>query len=193
VILDEVIKRFSCGAGGAARLYGIQADLTTLERLSVRIAGRSIRWASGRDGHARAERACLSSGHAVGEPVGDGGRGSQHGRAFAEWHLTKNWNSTPHCFVDEWKKVVTDIMPVSGRCSARFSQTAKCGLCQCKDQRYEAVRAVLPCDGWNAGVHLAPSQFEVGFVVIGTHEQDLEQTVRAAAGSGKGAMKIVWP
>src|SRR5882672_2888769 len=53
------------------------------------IAGRSIWWAGGRNGHAGAERTCLSSGHAVGEPVGDGGGDRDIGRAFAERHLPK--------------------------------------------------------------------------------------------------------
>jgi len=38
---------------------------------------------------------------------------------------------------------------------------------------------------------LAPSQFEIGFVSLAHTEQDIEQTLRVACGSGEDAMKIV--
>jgi len=112
LILDEVISGFRVARGGAQELYGIQADLTTLGKIIGGGLPVGAFVASGRDGHARAERACLSSGHAVGGTRWRWRRGSQHWKSFAEWHLQK-LEQHAALLCDEWKSCGTDIMPVS--------------------------------------------------------------------------------
>jgi glutamate-1-semialdehyde 2,1-aminomutase len=181
LVLDEVISGFRVARGGAQELYGTQADLTTLGKI---IGGGLPVGAFG----GRAEVMDLLAPNG---PVYQAGTLSGNPLAMAAGIATLEELSQAGTYEklerlaaalgDEWKKIVkghharigslfcaffTD-RGVEDYASAKTSDT----------KRYARFfHAML-----ERGVYLAPSQFEVGFLSLAHTEQDIEQTVRAAA------------
>jgi len=181
LVLDEVISGFRVARGGAQELYGIQADLTTLGKI---IGGGLPVGAFG-------GRADVMDLLAPNGPVYQAGTLSGNPLAMAAGIATLEELSQAGTYekleklgaalCGEWKKVVkghharvgslfctffTD-REVVDYASAKTSDTKRYG---------RFFHAML-----DHGVYLAPSQFEVGFLSLAHSEQDIEQTVRAAA------------
>ncbi|HUJ70696.1 MAG TPA: glutamate-1-semialdehyde 2,1-aminomutase [Verrucomicrobiae bacterium] len=181
LVLDEVISGFRVARGGAQQLYGIQADLTTLGKI---IGGGLPVGAFG-------GRADVMDLLAPNGPVYQAGTLSGNPLAMAAGIATLEELSQAGTYerleklgaalCGEWKTVVkghharigslfctffTD-REVVDYASAKTSDTKRYG---------RFFHAML-----DLGVYLAPSQFEVGFLSLAHTEQDLEQTVRAAA------------
>ena len=181
LILDEVISGFRVACGGAQELYGIQADLTTLGKI---IGGGLPVGAFG--GRADVMDMLAPSG-----PVYQAGTLSGNPLAMAAGIATVEELSQAGAYeklerqtsvlCSEWGKIVKgrharigslfctffterDVVDYA---SAKTSDTKRYG---------RFFHAML-----ERGVYLAPSQFEVGFVSLAHTEQDIEQTLRAAA------------
>jgi len=185
LILDEVISGFRVARGGAQELYGIRADLTTLGKI---IGGGLPVGAFG-------GRADVMDMLAPDGPVYQAGTLSGNPLAMAAGIATleelsqsgtyKKLEQRAATFCDEWKKVVPGHHVRIGSlfctfftgdnvvdyASAKTSDTKQYG---------RFFHGML-----DRGVYLAPSQFEVGFVSLAHTEQDIEQTVRAAAEAAK--------
>jgi len=187
LILDEVISGFRVARGGAQELYGIQADLTTLGKI---IGGGLPVGAFG-------GRADIMDMLAPNGPVYQAGTLSGNPLAMAagiatleelfQTVHTRSWsNSRRHCAVSG-RSLYKGITRGSARCSARSSRTAKWWITlpprRATRKRYARFfHAML-----GRGVYLAPSQFEVGFMSLAHTEQDIEQTLRAAAEAAKAS------
>jgi glutamate-1-semialdehyde 2,1-aminomutase len=181
LILDEVISGFRVARGGAQELYGIHADLTTLGKI---IGGGLPVGAFG-------GRADVMDLLAPNGPVYQAGTLSGNPLAMAAGIATLEELSLPGTYqkleqlasalCDEWKKTVKGRHARAGSlfcafftdrevvdyASAKTSDTKRFG---------QFFHGML-----ERGVYLAPSQFEVGFVSLAHTEQDIEQTLRAAA------------
>ena len=181
LILDEVISGFRVARGGAQELYGIQADLTTLGKI---IGGGLPVGAFG--GRADVMDMLAPSG-----PVYQAGTLSGNPLAMAAGIATVEELSQSGAYeklerltsalCSEWGKIVKGRHARLGSLFCTFfteREVVDYASAKTSDtKRYRRFfHAML-----EQGVYLAPSQFEVGFVSLAHTEQDIEQTLRAAA------------
>jgi glutamate-1-semialdehyde 2,1-aminomutase len=181
LILDEVISGFRVARGGAQELYGIQADLTTLGKIiggglpvgafggradvmDMLAPNGSVYQAGTLSGNPLA----MAAGIATLEEL------SQHG-------IYQKLDQRAASLCDEWKKVVKGRHARIGSLFCTFftdRDVVDYASAKTSDTKRYArfFHAML-----DHGVYLAPSQFEVGFVSLAHTEQDIEQTLRAAA------------
>lgn len=181
LILDEVISGFRVARGGAQELYGIQADLTTLGKI---IGGGLPVGAFG-------GRADVMDMLAPVGPVYQAGTLSGNPLAMAAGIATleelsqagtyEKLERLASALCGEWKKIVKGHQARIGSLFCTFFTD-----CEVVDyasaKRSDTRRYGRFFHGMlQNGVYLAPSQFEVGFVSLAHTEQDIEQTLRAAA------------
>ena len=185
LILDEVISGFRVARGGAQELYGIQADLTTLGKI---IGGGLPVGAFG-------GRADVMDMLAPNGPVYQAGTLSGNPLAMAAGIATLEELSQSGTYekleqltamlCGEWKKVVQGHHVRIGSLFCTFftdREVVDYATAKTSDTKRYArfFHAML-----ERGVYLAPSQFEVGFMSLAHTEQDIEQTLRAAAEAAK--------
>jgi glutamate-1-semialdehyde 2,1-aminomutase len=186
LIFDEVMTGFRLARGGAQERFGIQPDLSCFGKV---IGGGLPVGAFG----GRAEiMDCLAplgpvyqAGTLSGNPVAmaagiaaleELGKGDAYARleslgAALEAGLKEAAEAAG--IPVRFKPVWLDVLRVLYR-AARVEPG------RCHDQRPRAIQTLL---SWHAraGVYLAPSQFEAGFLSTAHSEEDIEKTVRAAA------------
>jgi len=181
LILDEVISGFRVARGGAQELYGIQADLTTLGKI---IGGGLPVGAFGGRADVMDMLAPNGSVYQAGTLSGNPlamAAGIATLEALLQGDVYRKLDQQTALLCDEWKKIVrgqharigslfctffTD-REVVDYASAKTSDTKRYG---------RFFHSML-----DHGAYLAPSQFEVGFVSLAHTEEDIEQTLRAAA------------
>jgi glutamate-1-semialdehyde 2,1-aminomutase len=181
LILDEVISGFRVARGGAQELYGIRADLTTLGKI---IGGGLPVGAFG-------GRADVMDMLAPGGPVYQAGTLSGNPLAMAAGIATVEELSQSGAYeklerlttalCSEWGRIVRGHHARIGSLFCTFfteREVVDYASAKTSDTKRYArfFHAML-----EHGVYLAPSQFEVGFLSLAHTEQDIEQTLRAAA------------
>ena len=181
LVLDEVISGFRVARGGAQELYGIKADLTTLGKI---IGGGLPVGAFG-------GRADVMDLLAPDGPVYQAGTLSGNPLAMAAGIATLEELSQGGAYEKleklgaalggEWKKIVKGRHTRIGSLFCTFftdREVVDYASARTSDTKRYArfFHAML-----DRGVYLAPSQFEVGFLSLAHTEQDIEQTLRAAA------------
>jgi glutamate-1-semialdehyde 2,1-aminomutase len=181
LVLDEVISGFRVAHGGAQELYGIKADLTTLGKI---IGGGLPVGAFG-------GRADVMDLLAPNGPVYQAGTLSGNPLAMAAGIATleelsqagtyEKLEDRAAALCREWKKIVKGHHARIGSLFCTFftdREVVDYSSARTSDTKRYArfFHAML-----DRGVYLAPSQFEVGFLSLAHTEQDIEQTLRAAA------------
>jgi glutamate-1-semialdehyde 2,1-aminomutase len=181
LILDEVISGFRVSKGGAQELYGIQSDLTTLGKI---IGGGLPVGAFG-------GRADIMDRLAPEGPVYQAGTLSGNPLAMAAGIATLEELFQPRTYekleklsaalCDELRKIVKGQHVRVGSLFCMFftdREVVDYASAKTSDAKRYAkwFHAML-----ERGVYLAPSQFEVGFMSLAHTEQDIEQSLRAAA------------
>jgi glutamate-1-semialdehyde 2,1-aminomutase len=181
LVLDEVISGFRVARGGAQELYGIRADLTSLGKI---IGGGLPVGAFG-------GRADVMDLLAPEGPVYQAGTLSGNPLAMAAGIATLEELSQPGTYqklehlaaalCDPWSKIVKGRHARIGSLFCTFftdREVVDYASARTSDTKRYArfFHAML-----ERGVYLAPSQFEVGFLSLAHTEQDIEQTLRAAA------------
>jgi glutamate-1-semialdehyde 2,1-aminomutase len=181
LVLDEVISGFRVARGGAQELYGIKADLTTLGKI---IGGGLPVGAFG-------GRADVMDLLAPNGPVYQAGTLSGNPLAMAAGIATLEELSQADAYEKledraaalcrEWNKIVKGHHARIGSLFCTFftdREVVDYASARTSDTKRYArfFHAML-----DRGVYLAPSQFEVGFLSLAHSEQDIEQTIRAAA------------
>jgi glutamate-1-semialdehyde 2,1-aminomutase len=187
LIFDEVMTGFRVALGGAQALYGIRPDLTTLGKIVG--GGMPVGAFGGR-------REIMERIAPLG-PVYQAGTLSGNPLAMAAGLATLTGISEPgfHQRLAERTTQLTDgLMTAARRAGVPFSTNQVCGMfglffTDKAPVRY--FREVMACDVerfkrffhamLEEGIYLAPSAFEAGFVSAAHTEDDIEQTVQAAA------------
>ena len=203
LIFDEVISGFRVARGGAQELYGIQADLTTLGKIIGgglpvgAFGGRAdvmdmlapngpVYQAGTLSGNPLAMAAGIATLEELfgSEPVGTGRRPVREeeqtvgGSASRPYQRLEKMTAS---LCDELKKVLPGKHARVGSLFCTFftdSEVVDYATAKTSDTKRYAkfFHAML-----ERGVYIAPSQFEVGFISLAHTEQDIEQTLKAAA------------
>lgn len=185
LIIDEVMTGFRLAYGGAQELYGVRGDLTCLGKiigggLPVGVFGGKrqimeklapegpIYQAGTLSGNPLAMSAGLATLKLLREP--DFYRRLEENSAYLEQGLRAAAESSPQpvCLqrIGSMFCAYFQTGPVHSFADAARSDTEAFG---------RFFRAML-----NAGIHLAPSQFEAGFVSAAHSREDLDRTIAAA-------------
>ncbi len=186
LIFDEVMTGFRVALGGAQGLYGVTPDLTTLGKV---IGGGMPVGAFGGKAGIMEKIAPLG-------PVYQAGTLSGNPVAMTAGLETLELISAP-CFFDELgaktERLITGLVEagreagvavtenhVGGMFGLFFTEAEKvtdfAGATACDQEQFKRFfHAML-----EAGVYLAPSAFEAGFVSAAHSEEDLEATLSAA-------------
>jgi glutamate-1-semialdehyde 2,1-aminomutase len=187
LIFDEVMTGFRVAAGGAQALYGVRPDLTTLGKI---IGGGMPVGAFGGRRDIMEHLAPLG-------PVYQAGTLSGNPVAMAAGIATLELVGAPG-FHDRLR-VLTDSL-IEGLSSAAqsagvpFATNHVCGmfgLFFTREARVQRYSQVMACDVerfkrffhamLDAGIYLAPSAFEAGFMSVAHSPADIQATVAAAA------------
>ncbi|MDE2304986.1 MAG: glutamate-1-semialdehyde 2,1-aminomutase [Gammaproteobacteria bacterium] len=187
LIFDEVMTGFRVALGGAQALYRIRPDLTTLGKIIG--GGMPV----GAFGGRRDVMECLAP---LG-PVYQAGTLSGNPVSMAAGLATLELISVPG-FHDRLAattaRLVDGLENAARRAGVPFATNHVCGMFGLffTDQaRIDSYAKVQACDAGRfarffhgmleAGVYLAPSAFEAGFVSAAHHDAELEATFAAAA------------
>ena len=187
LIFDEVMTGFRVAPGGAQALYGVRPDLTTLGKvIGGRHAGRRLRGTGRHHGHHRAGRPGVPGGHALRKPdrddrrpdhAGDRRRGRVPRSPFGDDEPPGRGAARTRVGA---AGVGLATNHVCGMFGLFFTDAAEvdgfAGVMACDTERFARFfHAML-----EAGVYLAPSAFEAGFVSSAHADEHLETTFRAA-------------
>ncbi len=186
LIFDEVMTGFRVARGGAQELYGIRPDLTTLGKIIG--GGMPV----GAFGGRRAIMECLAP---LG-PVYQAGTLSGNPVAMAAGLVTLELLSAPGFHDDLARKtrLLTDGLTEAARAAGiPFATNQVCGmfgLFFTAETSIQFYRQVMACDVDRfkrffhamlaAGIYLAPSAFEAGFMSAAHSDADIGATVAAA-------------
>ncbi|PKO25402.1 MAG: glutamate-1-semialdehyde-2,1-aminomutase [Betaproteobacteria bacterium HGW-Betaproteobacteria-8] len=185
LIFDEVMTGFRVALGGAQALYGIKPDLTTLGK----VIGGGL--PVGAFGGRKDIMACLAplgpvyqAGTLSGNPVAVAAGLTTLKLIQAEGFHTRLAAST--------KKMVDGLVAAARKAGIKFSGQSVGGMfglyfAESAPNSYEEVMKTDKAafnqffhDMLDAGIYLAPSAFEAGFVSAAHSEADIEATIAAA-------------
>ncbi|MGJ8662556.1 MAG: glutamate-1-semialdehyde 2,1-aminomutase [Marinicella sp.] len=185
LIFDEVMTGFRVARGGAQELYGVQPDLTTFGKV---IGGGLPVGAFG-------GRKDIMSHIAPTGPVYQAGTLSGNPLAMAAGSAMMNIISEPG-FYDhlnqQTKKLVTGLQAVADEAGVPFSTCHQGGMfgLYFTDQPVHRFDDLKHCDEdhfkrffhamLTAGIYLAPSAYEAGFVSSKHSDEIIDQTLTAA-------------
>ncbi len=186
LIFDEVMTGFRVARGGAQELYGIRPDLTTLGKIIG--GGMPV----GAFGGKRAIMECLAP---LG-PVYQAGTLSGNPIAMAAGLVTLELLSAPgfHASLAQKTTLLADgLLHAAKSAGVPFSTNHVCGmfgLFFTAEPSVRYYRQVMGCDVerfkrffhamLDAGVYLAPSAFEAGFISAAHTPEDIARTIEAA-------------
>jgi glutamate-1-semialdehyde 2,1-aminomutase len=187
LIFDEVMTGFRVALGGAQALYGIKPDLTTLGKIVG--GGMPVGAFGGR-------RDIMEQIAPLG-PVYQAGTLSGNPVAMAAGLATLELISTPrfHQQLEQTtQQLMTGLQQAAAAAGVPLVTNHVCGMFGLFFTTQPAVRSfaeVMACDGARfnkffhamlaAGVYLAPSAFEAGFVSAAHGPAEIDATVGAAA------------
>jgi glutamate-1-semialdehyde 2,1-aminomutase len=185
LIFDEVMTGFRVGPAGAQGLFSITADLITLGKV---VGGGMPLGAFG-------GRRDVMAGIAPLGPVYQAGTLSGNPIAVAAGLATLKLIEAPGFFsqLTETARALTDGLDAAAKAHGiRFCAQAIGGMfgLYFRDQRPKSYAQVMECDvaAFNrffhamleAGIYLAPSAFEAGFVSAAHGKTEIEKTIAAA-------------
>ncbi|HEU0224144.1 MAG TPA: glutamate-1-semialdehyde 2,1-aminomutase [Steroidobacteraceae bacterium] len=186
LIFDEVMTGFRVAAGGAQALYGIRPDLTTLGKI---VGGGMPVGAFGGRRDVMQQLAPLG-------PVYQAGTLSGNPVAMAAGLATLDLVSRPgfhDALGQATARLVEGLAGAARRAGVPFATNHVCGmfgLFFTSDAPVTGYRQVMSCDVarfrrffhamLDAGVYLAPSAFEAGFISAAHGEAEIAATVAAA-------------
>jgi len=186
LIFDEVMTGFRVAAGGAQALYGIRPDLTTLGKI---VGGGMPVGAFGGRRDVMQQLAPLG-------PVYQAGTLSGNPVAMAAGLATLELVSRPgfhQALAAATTRLVEGLSGAARRAGVPFSTNHVCGmfgLFFTSDAPVTSYRQVMACDVarfrrffhamLDAGVYLAPSAFEAGFISAAHGEAEIAATIAAA-------------
>ncbi|HEX5538693.1 MAG TPA: glutamate-1-semialdehyde 2,1-aminomutase, partial [Methylophilaceae bacterium] len=185
LIFDEVMTGFRVALGGAQQLYGIQPDLTTLGK----VIGGGL--PVGAFGGRRDIMACLAP---LG-PVYQAGTLSGNPVAVAAGLATLRQVQAPNFYATlgiQTRKMTEGLVNAAQAAGISFSAQSVGGMfgLYFSERIPTSYAEVMQCDkqAFNrffhamlqAGVYLAPSAFEAGFVSAAHSDADIEYTIAAA-------------
>ena len=186
LIIDEVMTGFRVGPQGAQGVYGVHADLTCLGKV---IGGGMPVGAFGGNAevmdHLSPDGGVYQAGTLSGNPV-----------AMAAGLKTLQLTEADHFYEELSAKVrflLNGLQQAADETSVPFTSNSvggMFGLFFTDAAKVENFQDVMACDGerfnrffhgmLEAGVNLAPSSFEAGFVSQAHNEADLQETVDIA-------------
>ena len=186
LIIDEVMTGFRVGPQGAQGVYGVHADLTCLGKV---IGGGMPVGAFGGNAevmdHLSPDGGVYQAGTLSGNPV-----------AMAAGLKTLQLTDADHFYEELSAKVrflLNGLQQAADETSVPFTSNSvggMFGLFFTDAAKVENFQDVMACDGerfnrffhgmLEAGVNLAPSSFEAGFVSRAHNEADLQETVDIA-------------
>lgn len=186
LIIDEVMTGFRVGPQGAQGVYGVHADLTCLGKV---IGGGMPVGAFGGNAevmdHLSPDGGVYQAGTLSGNPV-----------AMAAGLKTLQLTDADHFYEELSAKVrflLNGLQQAADETSVPFTSNSvggMFGLFFTDAAKVENFQDVMACDGerfnrffhgmLEAGVNLAPSSFEAGFVSQAHDEADLQETVDIA-------------
>ncbi len=186
LIFDEVMTGFRVALGGAQALYGIKPDLTTLGKIIG--GGMPVGAFGGR-------RDIMQKIAPLG-PVYQAGTLSGNPVAMAAGLATLEAISVPgfhETLAGRTTRLMEGLTQAARAANVPLSTNHVCGMFGLFFTDKAAVRSfddVMACDVerfkrffhamLDAGVYLAPSAFEAGFVSIAHGEEEIEKTIAAA-------------
>ncbi len=187
LIFDEVMTGFRVALGGAQQRYGVMPDLTTLGKI---IGGGMPVGAFGGRRDIMEQLAPLG-------PVYQAGTLSGNPIAMSAGLQTLELISEPG-FHDRLEKSCNELsaglQKIADQAGVPFSSNAvggMFGIFFSDDSPVTCFEQVMACDQdrfrkffhgmLDAGIYLAPSAFEAGFISSAHSEQDIETTLEAAA------------
>jgi glutamate-1-semialdehyde 2,1-aminomutase len=186
LIFDEVMTGFRVAAGGAQALYGVRPDLTTLGKI---VGGGMPVGAFGGRRDVMERLAPLG-------PVYQAGTLSGNPVAMAAGLATLELVSRPGfhaALARATTRLVEGLEAAARRAGVPFTTNHVCGmfgLFFTADTPVASYRQVMACDAarfrrffhamLEAGVYLAPSAFEAGFISAAHGEPEIAATIEAA-------------
>jgi glutamate-1-semialdehyde 2,1-aminomutase len=187
LVFDEVMTGFRVAAGGAQALYGVRPDLTTLGKI---VGGGMPVGAFG-------GRRDVMERLAPQGPVYQAGTLSGNPVAMAAGLATLELVARPgfhQALARSTARLVEGLAAAARRAGVPFATNHVCGmfgLFFTADAPVASYRGVMACDVerfrrffhamLEAGVYLAPSAFEAGFVGAAHGEVEIDATIEAAA------------
>jgi glutamate-1-semialdehyde 2,1-aminomutase len=192
LILDEVMTGFRVARGGAQALFGIRPDLTTLGKI---VGG-------GMPAAAFGGRADVMASIAPDGPVYQAGTLSGNPLAMAAGLATLEGLDTPGFYDrlgERTRQLAEGLAAAAERAGIPLATEHAGGMFGFVFTAHGPVRRYAQVAGadverfrrffhrmLDAGIYLAPSAFEAGFVSSAHGEAELEQTLAAAAGAFEG-------
>jgi glutamate-1-semialdehyde 2,1-aminomutase len=192
LIFDEVMTGFRVALGGAQQLYGITPDLSTFGKI---IGGGMPVGAYGGKREimekGRTVRADLPGRHAFRQSGGDG-RGPGHAGTDPGARVSTPSSNARHTC---WRTACVRSRPMPA-CHSTRTPSAACSACSSRRTKWKPIHRPLPatcrpstasstrCS--SAGVYLAPSAFEAGFMSLAHSAQDIADTLQAARDAFRG-------
>ncbi len=192
LILDEVMTGFRVARGGAQALYGIRPDLTTLGKI---VGG-------GMPAAAFGGRADVMASIAPDGPVYQAGTLSGNPLAMAAGLATLEGLDTPGFYEtlgERTRQLAEGLEAAAEQAGIPLATEHAGGMFGFVFTAHGPVRRYTQVAGadverfrrffhrmLDAGIYLAPSAFEAGFVSSAHGEAELEQTLAAAAGAFEG-------
>jgi len=186
LVFDEVMTGFRVAAGGAQALYGLRPDLTTLGKI---VGGGMPVGAFGGRRDVMERLAPLG-------PVYQAGTLSGNPVAMAAGLATLELVSRPGfhaALATATTRLVEGLEAAARRAGVPFTTNHVCGmfgLFFTADAPVASYRQVMACDAalfrrffhamLEAGVYLAPSAFEAGFISAAHGEPEIAATIEAA-------------
>ena len=184
LVFDEVITGFRVGLGGAQGRFGITPDLSIFGKVVG--GGLPLAAVGGRadaDGRARAARARVPSGHAVGEPARHrrGARGARAARRRRRTRRSKQRRrgSPTAC-------AARSPTPASPRRSRARSRSSACSSPTTPVHDYDEAQAADHARYarffhglLDRGVYFAPSGYETLFPSLAHTDADIDETHRS--------------
>ncbi|HEY7740701.1 MAG TPA: glutamate-1-semialdehyde 2,1-aminomutase [Steroidobacteraceae bacterium] len=186
LIFDEVMTGFRVAAGGAQAIYGVRPDLTTLGKI---VGGGMPVGAFGGRRDVMQQLAPLG-------PVYQAGTLSGNPVAMAAGLATLELVARPgfhEALARATARLVEGLSGAARRANVPFSTNHVCGmfgLFFTSDAPVTSYRQVMACDVarfrqffhamLDAGVYLAPSAFEAGFISAAHGEAEIATTIAAA-------------
>jgi glutamate-1-semialdehyde 2,1-aminomutase len=187
LIFDEVMTGFRVAAGGAQALYGVRPDLTTLGKI---IGGGMPVGAFGGRRDIMERLAPLGpvyqAGTLSGNPVA-----MAAGIATLELVGAPGFHARLRALTD---RLIEGLSGAAQTAGVPFATNHVCGMFGIfftRETRVERYSQVMACDVerfkrffhamLGAGIYLAPSAFEAGFMSVAHSAADIDATVAAAA------------
>jgi glutamate-1-semialdehyde 2,1-aminomutase len=187
LIFDEVMTGFRVALGGAQALYAVRPDLTTLGKIVG--GGMPVGALGGR-------RDVMERLAPLG-PIYQAGTLSGNPVAMIAGLTTLELIAVPgfHArLLESTQTLVRGLADAAGRAGIPLATNHVCGmfgLFFTEQRRIESFEAAVGCDVerfkrffhrmLEAGVYLAPSAFEAGFMSAAHTEEDLDATITAAS------------